>query len=116
MWNILGNKKYDGAFNALLTDAERAEKDKYAAICTAGAWYLPGADQANIDPKSPEGLSAQKIKEYFDLWYKKLIMTKTDADFEKMYTEMQAQIDKLGVKALEAEETKQVQAIMAASK
>lgn len=116
MWNIVGNKKFDYAFDALYSDEERADRERMADICTRDAWYLPGAEFTDIDPKSAVGLSAQKIKEYYDLWYKKLIMTKTEAEFEAMYQEMQQHIEKLGVKALEEEETRQMKEALAAAK
>jgi putative aldouronate transport system substrate-binding protein len=116
IWNYLGNKKYDYAFNAIDSDASAAEKERMAKICSNESWYIPGVDSVVIDPKSKEGLAATKITDYFNLQQKKLIMTQSDAEFEAKYSEMQANIDKLGVKALEAEVTKQIQAEVQATK
>jgi putative aldouronate transport system substrate-binding protein len=115
-WNWLGNKKFDYAFMAMDDDTQRVEKERMGKIVSAGTWYLPGADSIMIDPKGPAGIASQKIKDYYELWIKKLVMQKSDADFEKTFTDMQENIGKLGVKELETEITKQIQAAIAAAK
>ena len=62
--------------------------------------YAPGSDEANAD---------SKITVYWAQIVPKMILAKTSAEFESIYNEAIATMDKLGLKSIEAAKDVRVQ-------
>ena len=60
----------------------------------------------DLAPSSPEGIIAQNIKDAYELFIPKLIMSKSDADFDKVLSDFFIQEDKLGKATFDAAKNK----------
>lgn len=58
--------------------------------------YALGLDSIEPDPSTPEGIVHAKVKEIWNRVLPKMIMAKSDSDFQKAYKDGIAQVDKAG--------------------